>query len=129
MRYIAIVPAAGSGSRMGGDRPKQYWPLHGRPLLWYAVETLVSVPRIDAVCVVLSPEDTEWDQYDWSPLGSKLRTLRVGGATRAQSVANALSQLSGDMSAHAKMMSTRGSLATFEMSNSLAVVCFQVGLL
>ncbi|MFA9440002.1 2-C-methyl-D-erythritol 4-phosphate cytidylyltransferase [Uliginosibacterium sp. sgz301328] len=99
MRYIAIVPAAGSGSRMGGDRPKQYWPLHGRPLLWYAVETLVSVPRIDAVCVVLSPEDTEWDQYDWSPLGSKLRTLRVGGATRAQSVANALSQLSGDMSA------------------------------
>lgn len=99
MRYIAIVPAAGSGSRMGGDRPKQYWPLHGRPLLWYAVETLVSVPRIDTVCVILSPEDTEWDRYDWASLGPKLRTLRAGGATRAQSVTNALSQLSAEMSA------------------------------
>ena len=39
---------------------------------------------------MLSPDDGEWDRYDWSELGPKLETLRCGGTTRADSVGNGL---------------------------------------
>lgn len=97
-RHIAIVPAAGSGSRMGAECPKQYLPLAGRPLLWHALATLCAVPRIERVCVVLSPQDAWWDAHDWSALGSRLQVLRVGGATRADSVSNALAALAKEFS-------------------------------
>lgn len=96
-RYIAVVPAAGSGNRMGVQRPKQYLELAGRPLLWHALATLVSVPRIDAVYVVLAPDDEWWQTFSWLPLGPKLMPLRVGGATRALSVANALAAVAAQV--------------------------------
>lgn len=89
-RHFAIVPAAGSGSRFGSRKPKQYLGLLGRPLLHHTLAALVDCPEIDRVWVVLSPEDGEWDGYDWSGLGPKLETLRCGGATRADSVRNGL---------------------------------------
>lgn len=89
-RYFAIVPAAGSGSRFGAEKPKQYLDLLGRPLLFHTLQALVCTPEIERVWVVLSPDDDWWSQYDWSELGSKLETLRCGGATRAASVANGL---------------------------------------
>lgn len=97
-RFIAIVPAAGSGSRMGAECPKQYLPLADRPLMWHALATLVAVPRIARVCVVLSPQDEWWETLDWSTLGAKLQVLRVGGATRADSVGNALAALAAEVS-------------------------------
>ena len=90
LRHFAIVPAAGSGSRFGSEKPKQYLSLLGRPLLHHTLAALVACPEIDRVWVVLSPEDGEWDRYDWSELGPKLETLRCGGATRADSVGNGL---------------------------------------
>ncbi|MBI2278045.1 MAG: 2-C-methyl-D-erythritol 4-phosphate cytidylyltransferase [Dechloromonas sp.] len=89
-RYFAIVPAAGSGSRFGAEKPKQYLGLLGRPLIYHALAALIACPEIDRVWVVLSPEDSWWPQYDWSELGSKLETVRCGGATRAESVGNGL---------------------------------------
>ena len=89
-RYYAIVPAAGSGSRFGSGRPKQYLNLLGHPLIHHTLAALVACPDIDRVWVVLSPEDSEWERYNWSELGPKLETLRCGGATRADSVSNGL---------------------------------------
>ena len=89
-RHFAIVPAAGSGSRFGAERPKQYLDLLGRPLIFHTLQTLVACPDIERVWVVLAPDDDWWSQYDWSELGSKLETLRCGGATRAASVGNGL---------------------------------------
>lgn len=89
-RHFAIVPAAGSGSRFGSGTPKQYLSLSGRPLIHHTLAALVACPEIDRVWVVLAPDDSEWDRYDWSMLGSKLETLRCGGATRADSVSNGL---------------------------------------
>jgi 2-C-methyl-D-erythritol 4-phosphate cytidylyltransferase len=89
-RYYAIVPAAGSGSRFGSGRPKQYLSLLGHPLIHHTLAALVACPDIDRVWVVLSPEDSEWERYNWSELGPKLETLRCGGATRADSVSNGL---------------------------------------
>ena len=89
-RHYAIVPAAGSGSRFGAERPKQYLDLLGRPLIWHTLAALVACPEIERVWVVLSPDDDWWPAYDWSDLGAKLETLRCGGATRADSVGNGL---------------------------------------
>ena len=89
-RHFAIVPAAGSGSRMGAVRPKQYLPLLGRPLIHHALATLCAAPAIDKVFVVLSVDDAEWARHDWSVLGSKLVPLFCGGATRADSVLGGL---------------------------------------
>ena len=92
--YFALVPAAGSGARMGGDAdakiPKQYLPLAGHPLIFHAIATLCSLPRIKSVFVVLAPQDDEWSRHDWSAFGSKLVPLFCGGTTRAESVRNGL---------------------------------------
>ncbi|MBK7898240.1 MAG: 2-C-methyl-D-erythritol 4-phosphate cytidylyltransferase [Azonexus sp.] len=89
-RHFAIVPAAGSGSRFGAQTPKQYLPLLGLPLIHHSLAALCASPAIDRVWVVLAPDDEGWGHRDWSALGPKLETLRAGGATRAESVANGL---------------------------------------
>ena len=89
-RHYAIVPAAGSGSRFGAEKPKQYLDLLGRPLIFHTLAALCACPDIERVWVVLAPDDPWWPRYDWSELGAKLETVRCGGATRAESVTNGL---------------------------------------
>lgn len=88
--YYAIVPAAGSGSRCGGETPKQYQLVAGRPLIYHSLAALCRFQRIDRVWVVLSPADGWWRENDWTSLGHKLETIYCGGATRSESVANGL---------------------------------------
>jgi 2-C-methyl-D-erythritol 4-phosphate cytidylyltransferase len=90
MSYFALVPAAGSGSRMSSGVPKQYLPLAGRPLIFHALATLAAVPAIEKVFVVLAPDDAEWARHDWRELGEKVAVLRCGGDTRAASVTQGL---------------------------------------
>ncbi len=96
-RFVALVPAAGSGSRMGSELPKQYLPLSGRPLIEHAVRALATHPRIARVYVVLSPEDGWWEGLRIAH--DKLSVLRCGGAVRAQSVANGLKAIAGAIAA------------------------------
>ena len=88
--FFALVPAAGSGSRMGGELPKQYLPLAGRPMIHHALAALCGCADIGTVFVVLAPDDIHWQRYDWSAFGAKLQPLFCGGATRAESVRNGL---------------------------------------
>ena len=92
-KVFAIVPAAGQGTRIGDAVPKQYIPLGGKPMMFHSIESLASVARIAAVCVVLSPLDRHWGEHDWSALPDKIEPMFVGGATRAQSVMNAMKEL------------------------------------
>ena len=95
-RFFALIPAAGSGSRFGADRPKQYLPLAGRTLIQHTVAALAAVPEIARVFVVLSPEDNEWDRIatPWRTAETaRLTVLRCGGATRAESVGNGLAAI------------------------------------
>jgi 2-C-methyl-D-erythritol 4-phosphate cytidylyltransferase len=89
-QYIALVPAAGTGARMGGGTPKQYLELAGRPLLYYAVQQLASNRRIERVLVVLAPGDHHYSTIDWGPLAGRIETLYCGGAERSASVFNGL---------------------------------------
>ena len=92
-KIYAIVPAAGQGTRMGDVVPKQYLPIAGKPMMYHSIETLAAVPRIECVCVVLSPLDRQWKEHDWGALGNKVETVYAGGAHRADSVGNALRHL------------------------------------
>ena len=100
MNYHALLAAGGVGSRMGGEGsqscPKQYLPLAGRPMIWHALATLCAVPAIAQVFVVLAPDDTWWPAEEMAALGSKLRVLYCGGATRAQSVTNGLRAMASE---------------------------------
>lgn len=88
--FYALVPAAGSGSRMGSELPKQYLELAGHPMLFHALTTLCRCPQISTVFVVLAPDDEYFKRYDWAHCAGKLEPLYCGGATRAESVANGL---------------------------------------
>ncbi len=93
---IALVPAAGAGSRMQSDCPKQYLQLHGQPLIAHTLRALAREPRIATMVVVISPDDGYWAAYDWSEWQGRLQVLRCGGVTRAQSVLNGLNALTAE---------------------------------
>ena len=90
MSFYALIPAAGSGSRMGGEMPKQYQPLNSIPLIAHALIVLAREPRIAKLFVVLSPDDVWWDNYEWQGWEDRIQVLRCGGATRAETVLNGL---------------------------------------
>lgn len=92
MTIIALLPAAGSGSRMAAAIPKQYLPLCGKTVVEHTVAALHAVPEIDLVAVVISADDTRWDELDWQGF-DRLKVLRCGGDSRAASVCNGLEAL------------------------------------
>jgi len=92
-RRIALIPAAGGGSRFGGELPKQYADLGGTPVLARTLERLAAAIDLDAIVVVLSPDDRHYAQRV-SPR-PRVETMYCGGATRAETVANALARLAG----------------------------------
>lgn len=88
-RHFALIPAAGTGARLGAERPKQYLDLLGRPMIWHTLRIFEHHPAIDTVFVVIAAGDAWWDTYDWSGF-ERLAVLRSGGDTRAESVLNGL---------------------------------------
>lgn len=98
MTCVALVPAAGSGSRFAANQPKQYQPLSGKPMLWHAVAALARAP-VETVFVVLAPEDKAFATYDWSAFAGKIETLYCGGETRRDSVYNGLVAAMADVQA------------------------------
>ena len=87
---FALVPAAGTGSRMGEGTPKQYLPLAGRPMIHHALRALATASAIERVFLVLAPGDDFGRAQDWRQVSPKVVPLACGGATRAESVANGL---------------------------------------
>jgi 2-C-methyl-D-erythritol 4-phosphate cytidylyltransferase len=92
MRHHALIPAAGGGVRFNADTPKQYSLLDGKPVLLHAMERLAASLPLHMTYVVLAPDDHWFDRA----IGARERVtvLRCGGATREETVRNALRQLS-----------------------------------
>ena len=88
-----VVPAAGRGTRVGGDCPKQYLPLAGRPLILHTLERLAAHPRIAGLLVILAIDDTRWPGLQ--TLGGKPVRTAIGGAERCDSVLAGLDALDG----------------------------------
>jgi 2-C-methyl-D-erythritol 4-phosphate cytidylyltransferase/2-C-methyl-D-erythritol 2,4-cyclodiphosphate synthase len=93
-RAAAIVVAAGSGSRLGGQIPKQYLMLGGKPVLRWSVEAMLRCNKIATVVVVVAPGD-EARARSALPTDARVQ-IAAGGASRTESVRNGLAALAGD---------------------------------
>ncbi len=91
MSYVAVVPAAGAGRRMGTDIPKQYLQIHGKAVIDWTLQALLSHPDIESLVVALSADDEYWPDT-LSASDSRVRTV-TGGEERCHSVLNALEAL------------------------------------
>ena len=97
VRFLVVIPCAGTGSRAGGAGAKQYRPLAGRALVWHTLAAFRAVARrLDGVWLAVAPDGNDDDAAqralpDFPRPGEHL--VRCGGASRAETVRNALDAL------------------------------------
>ena len=96
-KTVAIVPAAGAGVRMGGNLAKQYLHLEDRPILAVTLEALQRCSLLNAIVLVVPPEDVPFCQIE---IVEKFHILKVekvvpGGKLRQDSVRMGLESLNG----------------------------------
>lgn len=97
MKKYAVIVAAGSGSRMGGDLPKQFLLLNERPVLYYTLQTFLNSYNDMQVILVLPVDYTDMGQEIIDAWFDKERIrITAGGDTRFQSVKNGLQMVEGD---------------------------------
>jgi 2-C-methyl-D-erythritol 4-phosphate cytidylyltransferase len=91
---VAIVVAAGRGTRLGGDRPKQFLELGGVPVIIHTLRQFERSKQINEVITVLPAEDTAGFESLAQKFGlKKAQRVLAGGQTRAQSVRNGLNAI------------------------------------
>ncbi|HOO51432.1 MAG TPA: 2-C-methyl-D-erythritol 4-phosphate cytidylyltransferase, partial [Alphaproteobacteria bacterium] len=91
--FSVIIVAAGSGSRMNSDIPKQYLTLSGRPILRHTMDIFANHPNLKSMIVAINPDHQAL--YTEATKDFVLPILTVaGGSTRQHTVKNALNALS-----------------------------------
>lgn len=90
VRYFGLIPAAGTGTRMAGEAPKQYLVLGSKPMLEHAIDALLAERRIERVFVITAPSDRRWRALR---IEARVDFLPVGGESRAESVRNGLAAI------------------------------------
>lgn len=88
LSVVAIVPAAGVGSRMKADRPKQYLQIDQTTVLEHTINKLLAHPLIDKVVVAITEGDPYYPELAISQQDNVIRV--AGGKERADSVLSAL---------------------------------------
>ena len=83
----AIIAAAGSGTRLQAEKPKQFLEIAGKPLIFHTLDRFENCPSIDEIILVLSSNEIE----NFKKLAErfnlkKLEKIVAGGKTRAESV-------------------------------------------
>jgi 2-C-methyl-D-erythritol 4-phosphate cytidylyltransferase len=93
-RVAAIIPAAGLGTRMGAEMPKQFLELDGLPIVIFTLRRLAACAAITDFFISTRADDIVFlqDKVGKAGLGRPARVIH-GGDTRQQSVANALAQV------------------------------------
>lgn len=96
-RIAAILPAAGLGTRMGTEVPKQFLELDGAPLVLYTLRRVAACEAITDFYIATRPEDVLGlaEQAAREKLGRPVEVVR-GGATRQESVGRALARVAPD---------------------------------
>ena len=103
MRTVAVVLAAGAGSRFGSARPKQLRQLAGRTLIEHCVRAFDLAAEVDAVVVVTTASIAEQVRHDVADLG-KVAAVIEGGASRTDSTRRAVAWLTGRVPDDAKVL-------------------------
>ncbi len=85
-KAIGIVLAGGIGARFKGDKPKQYYLINGKEMIWYSIEAIRNAKTVDDLIVVVDSEE-----YKTGRIAETYGVTTVlGGATRNHSLKNAL---------------------------------------
>jgi 2-C-methyl-D-erythritol 4-phosphate cytidylyltransferase len=97
-RVAAILPAAGLGTRMGAETPKQFLELDGVPLVIFSLRRLAACPEISEFLIATLAEEEAAlkERIAHEKIGRPVRVVR-GGGTRQESVGNALAQVGSDV--------------------------------
>lgn len=92
---IAIIVAAGTGSRFASNKAKQFVELGGKPIIIWTLERFEACEAMDEIVLVLSNDGkAEFERIGVS--FSKLKKVIIGGATRAESVRNGLDAIAAN---------------------------------
>jgi len=98
LNTVAIIPAAGAGLRMKGDRAKQFLDLHGKPLLGVTLERFQECRAVDSIILVVPSQEEEYcqkeiiDRYNLT----KVEKVVAGGERRQDSVRLGIEASGGD---------------------------------
>ena len=94
-RTVAIILCAGQGTRMGALQNKVFLPVHGKPLLVYALAIFANMPEIDEIVLVTHPLEMQYCEIEivQQYAIAKVETMVSGGSSRHQSEYNALNVL------------------------------------
>jgi 2-C-methyl-D-erythritol 4-phosphate cytidylyltransferase len=95
MKNIALIPAAGSGARMGSTVKKPYLLLAGRPILYHALKAFDRAPSVDRIILAVAPGEEACCETDVVRKFSfnKNITVIAGGEVRQESVRRLLEQV------------------------------------
>jgi len=97
-RFHVIIPAAGNGSRMGADAPKQYLNLHGKTLIQHVIKVFDQSARVNSIHILINQEDVHW-RSTYLHSSSKLQVHYCGADTRAGTVLNGLEAIQNQVEA------------------------------
>lgn len=95
-RFHVIIPAAGTGSRMGTESPKQYLLLNGQPLIQHVIKVFEQSSQISSINIVLSQQDAYWQSANLN-LNDKTKVHYCGGDTRSMTVLNGLTAIADNV--------------------------------
>ncbi len=94
MKCHALLPTAGTGSRLGGELPKQFQSLAGKPMLSYALEAFGSTPRVQSIWVGVAP--SFFNNPVLQQMAGDINEVHftpTGGPTRQETVRNTLAEM------------------------------------
>ena len=117
MKTAAIIVAAGSGTRVGSETPKQFLEINGRPVIAHTIERFEAAPSIDSIVVVLATDRV--GEFDASPF-RKISHVVTGGDSRAASVLNGINVLGDDTGIVAVHDGARPLVAVDEIEQTIA---------
>ena len=88
-KFHVIIPAAGLGSRMGLEKPKQYLSMHKQTLIERVIRVFDNISLVNSIHIALHPNDEIWKELNLS-FSSKVSIHYCGGESRAETVLNTL---------------------------------------
>jgi 2-C-methyl-D-erythritol 4-phosphate cytidylyltransferase len=97
--FHVIIPAAGSGTRMGVSAPKQYLTLDGQALIQHVIRVFDQSPQIQSIHVILSEQDAHW-RNAYLNASEKAKVHYCGGETRSETVLNGLNAMQDSVAEH-----------------------------
>lgn len=96
-----IIPAAGIGSRMGSDIPKQYLTIQSKTILEHTISRFLTFDAIAGILIVVGENDPYWPKVESSLANSGVATpflhVTTGGAERSDTVVKGLNFLSDEL--------------------------------